>query len=319
MPSPTDTPPASQAPRLAASIDARAAAGDDGVAGLGQRRADLARRGRTRASSGVRAGRAEHADRAAELGQRAEALDELRLDPQHPPRVGVHPVASGPRVSSSRWSVVLCSTWLRRSVTGPLCFSRGRASCGAGGGLARARSTRWPCCAGYRAGSGLVSQRLADRPQLGDLLGSSRSKTAARTAATCPGAAATQRVPAVVGEHREGAAPVGRVPVPAYPALLLQPGHRVREPARASDVVRRPARSSAACGPAPRRASRGPGSRRAACRRRAAAGGPAPRRPAAAAAQEGPPGALLLVVQPSGQSSVTDLPSGILELSSILR
>ena len=27
-----------------------------------------------------------------ELGQQAEPLDELGLDPQHPPRVGVHPV-----------------------------------------------------------------------------------------------------------------------------------------------------------------------------------------------------------------------------------
>ena len=29
----------------------------------------------------------------AKLGQQAEPLDELRLDPQHSPRVGVHPVA----------------------------------------------------------------------------------------------------------------------------------------------------------------------------------------------------------------------------------
>ncbi len=41
---------------------------------------------------GLGARRAEDADGRAELGQRAEALDELRLDAQHPPRVGVHPV-----------------------------------------------------------------------------------------------------------------------------------------------------------------------------------------------------------------------------------
>ena len=56
----------------------------------------------------------------AELGERTEALDELGLDAQHPPRVGVHPVASAPRLSSSRWSVVERGTRLRRSVTGPL-------------------------------------------------------------------------------------------------------------------------------------------------------------------------------------------------------
>ena len=93
MPSPTETPPASPAPLLAASIDARAAAGDHREARA--RRA----RGRSASACGVRrvvgagAGGAEDRDRRTELGERAEALDELALDPQHPPRVGVHPVA----------------------------------------------------------------------------------------------------------------------------------------------------------------------------------------------------------------------------------
>src|SRR6185437_6937286 len=35
----------------------------------------------------------EHRHRRTEFGQQAEALDELALDPQHPPRVGVQPTA----------------------------------------------------------------------------------------------------------------------------------------------------------------------------------------------------------------------------------
>ena len=85
---------------------ARAAAGDHRVAGLGQRRAQVARPSSYSGLSGWRAGRAEDADRRRQLGERAEALDELGLDPQHPPGVGVHPVASGRGESSSRWSVV---------------------------------------------------------------------------------------------------------------------------------------------------------------------------------------------------------------------
>jgi len=46
-------------------------------------------------AAGRGARRAEHRDRAAQLGEQAEALDELGLDAQHPPRVGVHPV-TGP-------------------------------------------------------------------------------------------------------------------------------------------------------------------------------------------------------------------------------
>jgi hypothetical protein len=44
------------------------------------------------------AGGAEHGDRAGQFGEHAEALDELGLDAQHPPRVGVHPVGEATRV-----------------------------------------------------------------------------------------------------------------------------------------------------------------------------------------------------------------------------
>src|SRR5262249_853171 len=43
----------------------------------------------------------EDRDRGPESGQRAEALDELRLDAEYAPRVGVHPVARPPRVQQS--------------------------------------------------------------------------------------------------------------------------------------------------------------------------------------------------------------------------
>ena len=98
MPSPTD-----DAARLAGAPvgrlhRARAAAGDDREAGLRERGAELARRARTRAMSRGRARRAEDADRPAELGERAEAFDELGLDAQHAPRVGVDPVGRAARV-----------------------------------------------------------------------------------------------------------------------------------------------------------------------------------------------------------------------------
>ena len=97
MPRPTETPPASQAPLLAASIAPGPAAGDHREAGLDQLAAELLALG-VRRVVGAGARRAEDADRRAELGERAEALDELRLDPQHAPRVGVHPVGRAARV-----------------------------------------------------------------------------------------------------------------------------------------------------------------------------------------------------------------------------
>ena len=92
MPSPTLTPPASLAPLLAASI----APGPPPVI-TAKPASTSARPSRSPAayagsSAGVRA-EPKTRDRRAELGQRAEALDELGLDAQHPPRVGVHPVA----------------------------------------------------------------------------------------------------------------------------------------------------------------------------------------------------------------------------------
>ncbi len=97
MPSPTENPPASEQPRLAASIAPGPAAGDHREAGLGQRRAQRpALRVLGVVARGARG--AEHGDRARQLGEHAEALDELGLDAHHPPRVGVHPVARAARV-----------------------------------------------------------------------------------------------------------------------------------------------------------------------------------------------------------------------------
>ena len=91
MPSPTLTPPASLAPLLAASIAPGPPPVITAKPGLDEPAAELLGQG-VRRVVGRRAGRAEDRDRRAELGQRAEALDELGLDPQHAPRVGVHPV-----------------------------------------------------------------------------------------------------------------------------------------------------------------------------------------------------------------------------------
>src|SRR6266566_4945147 len=71
--------------------DPRTAAGDHGVARAGQAgRGALGDVVVVAAPRGPR--RAEDRDRGTELGQQAEPLHELGLDPQHPPRVGVHPV-----------------------------------------------------------------------------------------------------------------------------------------------------------------------------------------------------------------------------------
>ena len=76
---------------------ARPTAGDDGPAGLHEHAAELyARLVLRRARLGP--GRAEHADGGRQFGQGAEALDELRLDAQNAPGVGVHPVRRGPLV-----------------------------------------------------------------------------------------------------------------------------------------------------------------------------------------------------------------------------
>ena len=97
MPSPTLSPPASLAPLLAASI----APGPPPVMTAKPACASA----RPSSSAWAYAGcvgrgprRAEHPDRRSELGQRTEALDELGLDPEHPPRVGVHPVRRAARV-----------------------------------------------------------------------------------------------------------------------------------------------------------------------------------------------------------------------------
>ena len=76
------------------------AAGDDGEPGPGQRAAE-GRPGRVLGVVARGAGRAEDADGARQLGQQPEALDELGLDAQDPPRIGVHPVRRAARVEQS--------------------------------------------------------------------------------------------------------------------------------------------------------------------------------------------------------------------------
>src|SRR5487761_1472800 len=75
MPRPTDTPLALTAPLFAAS--------PFGLLVINGTR--------------QHASRAEDGNRGPQLGEQPESLDELRLDPHHPPRIGVHPVGgAGP-------------------------------------------------------------------------------------------------------------------------------------------------------------------------------------------------------------------------------
>ena len=87
-----------------------------------------------------RARRAEDRDGRAELGEGAEALDELRLDPQDAPRVGVHPVGRAAGVEQPLVGGACRScTWPRRSTTGP---PRGRLMPVAASGALPASSLR---------------------------------------------------------------------------------------------------------------------------------------------------------------------------------
>ena len=61
----------------------------------------------------------------------------------------------------------------------------------------------------------------------------SASNRTRRTCSTWPGAACAERGEALVGEHGDLAAAVGRAVHPADPAAFLQPGHRVRHAALA--------------------------------------------------------------------------------------
>ena len=80
---------------------ARAASGDDGVAGARQPRPHL--HGHPVGGIlGLGAGRPEDADGRPQLRQGPEALDELRLDAHDPPRVGVEPVGVGVTAQQSR-------------------------------------------------------------------------------------------------------------------------------------------------------------------------------------------------------------------------
>ena len=151
MPSPTDRPPASWQPRLTASIvpgpppviTAKSVAGQRGAELPAERVLGVVARG---------AGRAEDRDRPRQLGEHAEALDELRLDAQHPPRVGVHPVAGAagvqqPLVGGARLDALLAA----RSTTGPRCFSAPRVASSPVGVVHRRPVVRW-CSRRRRAG-----------------------------------------------------------------------------------------------------------------------------------------------------------------------
>src|SRR3954453_17422868 len=83
-----------------------------------------------------------------------------------------------------------------------------------------------------RSGLVVAGDTFADGAQPGDLVGIEAVEDGRAYGGHVPGSGRDQRVPARVGEHRQGAAPVGGVAVPAYPTLLLQASDRVREPAR---------------------------------------------------------------------------------------
>ena len=184
MPRPTLVPPACAGALVGRLHRARTATGDHRVAGLDQRRPEPLARG-VEGVVGPRAGRAEDADRRAELGQRPEALDELRLDPQHPPRVGVHPVgrARGSPAAAGRWwstvdlraaqdgraAVLLASRPLgRAAVASPARLRASGASrprTRAAGRSARARRA----CARTRVAGPVVHRGDAERGEAGDV------------------------------------------------------------------------------------------------------------------------------------------------------
>src|ERR1700679_876496 len=91
MPRPTDTPLPLTAPRLAASMIPGPPPGDPRVTRLDEAGGDAFGDLVVAAPPGG-PGRAEDRHRGPELGQQAETLHELGLDPQHPPGVGVHPI-----------------------------------------------------------------------------------------------------------------------------------------------------------------------------------------------------------------------------------
>src|SRR3954451_12112042 len=225
IPRPTETPPASQAPRLAASI----APGPPPV--ITAYPASTSRRPTAMPSaySGSSAcTRAEPKTLTAGPSSASAPKPSTNSAWIRSTLQGSECTQSlGPCVSSSRWSVVLCSTCSRRRVTGPLCVSRGRASCGAGGGVAsggvksRAMQRRLA----------LVGEPVGDRLQLGRLTRTEAVEEHLAHGGDVAGCRRDHGLPAVLGEHRKGPAPVGGVLVPAYPALLLQPGDRVREAA----------------------------------------------------------------------------------------
>jgi hypothetical protein len=139
---------------LAASIAPGPAAGDDRVAGAGQRRADPHARRVVRVV-GPGPGAAEHADRAGQLGEQTEALDELRLDPEHPPRVGVHPVGGTAQVEQP-----LVGRRPDRPRVGLAAAQHHRPRWRVGRGFRHRRAVGWSSCAasGQIGGQGVLGR-----------------------------------------------------------------------------------------------------------------------------------------------------------------
>src|SRR3954468_12970848 len=221
MPRPTETPPARQAPLLAPSI----APGPPPVMTADPASASRLPTSMANAYSGSSwCTRAEPNTEMARPSSASAPKPSTNSDWIRRTRHGSACTQSvGPRVSSNRWSVVLRSTWLRRSVTGPLCVSRGRASSGAPSSgavdsMAMLRRLSTP----GRSELAVARDPLADDAQPRDLLGVEAVEDGRAYGGHVPGGGRDQRVPARVGEHRQGTAPVGGVTVPAYPTLLLQ-------------------------------------------------------------------------------------------------
>src|SRR5690606_14985146 len=72
-----------------------------------------------------------------------------------------------------------------------------------------------------------VPYRVADLPETAELFGCERVEQGPAHLLDVAGRGRLQRGEAVVGEHRDVAAPVFRAALAADPAALLQPGHRV--------------------------------------------------------------------------------------------
>ena len=155
---------------------ARAAAGDHRVAGPGQRARRAARPARTRGCRGLVRAEPNTLTAGGSSASSAEALDELGLDPQHPPRVGVHPVG---RAAVSQQPLV--------GGAGGICVA-GAAPPGRGGCSRRCRRRRRSCRCAYRLVVGRSRRsRTRDQPRSGQPAGSAHARSAASHSAISSG------------------------------------------------------------------------------------------------------------------------------------